>query len=64
MRLVPHILGERPLSAWLADRALLALVLAVAGALGLLKLAVAVLAVAMLLVGIVAVGGHNRLTPV
>lgn len=61
MRLVPPLLTGRR-AAWFEDRALLAVVLAGAGMLGVVRLAVAGLAVALLVAGIVAVGRQNKLT--
>jgi len=61
MRLVPPLLTGRR-AAWLEDRALLALMLAGAGLVDVVRPAVAGLAVGLLITGIVAVGRQNKLT--
>ena len=62
MRLVPPLLSGRR-AAWLEDRAVLALILAGAGMLGVVRLAVTGWAVCLLIYGIIAVGRRNVLTP-
>lgn len=62
LRLVPALVSSRK-AAWMEDRALLALMLALFSLLGLLQNGVATLAVGLLLGGIIAVGRQNRLTP-
>jgi hypothetical protein len=61
VRLVPRI-TERGWAVWLADRALLALVLAIAAGLGQLSLALPLLAAVLALFAIVWPGGRVRLT--
>ena len=61
LRLAPHLLPAR-WGEWLADRAVLALLLALAAAIGMLTPAVAVLALALLAAGLLRTG-RPRLTP-
>ncbi len=62
LRLVPQVLGDRRLSAWLSDRAVLGVVLGVAAMGGLLGLAVAAMAVGLLVTGLVAARRASQLT--
>ena len=64
VRLVPKVLGDRRLSAWLEDRAVLALVLSVAALGGVLGMGVAVLATGLLVLGLVVAGRRDQLTTV
>ena len=64
LRLVPQVLGDGRLAAWLEDRAVLALVLSLAALGGLLSVGVCVLATALLVLGLAVVGRRDQLTTV
>lgn len=64
LRLVPQVLGERRLAAWLEDRAVLAVVLSLSALSGLLAVGVCVVATGLLVLGLAVVGRRDQLTTV